>query len=192
MQVSAVNDGGKGKKGKKGKNKMTGDKGKGKDKSKHKSSDSSKSKERDSWNSGQQQVQFQGKCLRCSKWGHRSGDCRTRLAQQKNGAVAGIQEPDSERDGVKSVQWSDVDSDALELDSSSWCFAAMDTPRGPVGSLLLDSGADDHICHPDFAKEFPQKKCEVDTERCARPSIISPWHTTRQSESGNTGTASEH
>ena len=67
MQVSAVNDGGT---GKKGKNKMTGDKckGKGNEESKHKSSDSNKSKERDSWNSGQQQVQFHGYCSHCSKW----------------------------------------------------------------------------------------------------------------------------
>ena len=90
MQVSAVIDGGK---GKEGKNKMIDDKGKGKDKNKHKSSDSNKSKERDSWNSGKQQVQFQGYCSYCSKWGHTRADCRTRLAQQNNGAVAGIQEP---------------------------------------------------------------------------------------------------
>ena len=136
MQVSSVNDGGK---GKKGKNKMTDDigkdKGKGKDKSKHKSSDSSKSKER--------QVQFQGYCSHCSKWGHKRADCRTRLAQQKNDAMACIQESEEEGDGVKSVQWSDVDSDVTELDSSSWCFAAMNTPRGPAGTLHVDSGADD-------------------------------------------------
>ena len=39
----------------------------------------------------------------------------------------------------------------VELDSSSWCFATLSTPRGPVGALLVDSGADYHICHPDFA-----------------------------------------
>ena len=99
MQVSAVNNGAK---GKKGKNNMTGDKGKGKDKRKHKSCDSSKNKERDSWNSGQQQVQFRGYCSHCLKW-------VTRLAQQKNGVVAGIQEQDprlmvlSPRDGVTST-----------------------------------------------------------------------------------------
>ena len=36
-----------------------------------------------------------------------------------------------------------VDSDAIELDSSSWCFAAINTPRGPASTLLVDSGADD-------------------------------------------------
>ena len=71
--------------------------------------------------------------------------------------MAGILEPGAEGDGIKSVQWSDVDSDTVELDSSSWCCAAMNTPRGPAGTLLVDSGADDHICHPDFAKESPLK-----------------------------------
>ena len=57
-----------------------------------------------------------------------------------------------------SAQGSDVDSDAMELDSSSWCFATMSTPRGLAGTLLVDSGADDHTCHPDVAKESPLKK----------------------------------
>ena len=92
MQVSAVNEGGK---GEKGKNKMTGDKerARARGNSKHKNSDSSKRKERDSWNGGQQQEHFPGYCSHCSKWGHKRADCRTALAQQKNGAVAGIQEP---------------------------------------------------------------------------------------------------
>ena len=64
----------------------------------------------------------------------------------------------------------------------------MNTPRALASAWHVDSGADDHICHPDFAKESPLKKCEVDTERCAKQPIISPWDPTRQSESGNTGT----
>ena len=155
MQAGAVSGGGQ---GKKGKSKSTGDKGngkgKGKDKNKHKGNDGDKAKGRDSWNSGQQQAQFQGYCSHCSKWGHKRQDCRTRLAQQKNGAVAGVQEPESEADSVQAAQWSDADSDGVDLDSSSWCFATLNNPRGPAGTLLVDSGADDHICHPDFGKEF--------------------------------------
>ena len=37
-------------------------------------------------------------------------------------------------------------------------FAAMNTPRGPAGTMLVDSGADDHNCHPEFAKESPLKR----------------------------------
>ena len=53
---------------------------------------------------------------------------------------------------------SDADSDGADLDSSSWCFAALNNPRGPAGTLLVNSGSDDHICQPDFSKEFPLKK----------------------------------
>ena len=135
MQVGAVSDGGK---GKKGKSKFTGDKGKGKgkgkDKNKHKGNDGDKSKERDDWHNGQRQAKFQGYCSHCSKWGHKRANCRTRLAQQKNGAAAGVQEPESEAEDVKVAQWSDVDSEDVNMDSSSWCFAALNNPMGPTGT----------------------------------------------------------
>ena len=80
------------------------------------------------------------------------------IGSTENGAVAVVQEPVSEVEGVKAAQWSDVDSEDVDMDSSSWRFAALNNPRGPAGTLLVDSGADDHICHPDFATEFPLKK----------------------------------
>ena len=179
MQVGAVSDGGK---GKKGKSKSTGDngkgKGKGKDKNKRKSNDEDKAKGRDYWNSGQQQAQFQSYCSHCSKWGHKRADCRTRLAQQKNGAVAGVQETESEAGDVKAAQWSDIDSEAVDMDSSSWCFGALSSPRGPAGTLLVDCGADDHICHPDFAKEFPMKNGAGMTLRDVQGNPLS-HHSTR-------------
>ena len=160
MQVGAVKDGSK---GEKGKGKHTRDKGKRKgkrkDKNKHKGNDGDRSKERDEWNSGQRQAKFQGYCSHCSKWGHKRAECRARLAQQKSGSVSGVREPEGEAEDVMAAQWSDVDTEDVEMDSPSWCFAAMNSPRGPAGTLLVDSGADDHICHPDFAKEFPLKKC---------------------------------
>ena len=73
--------------------------------------------------------------------------------------MAGVQEPESVAEDVKAAQWSDVESEDVDMDSSSFFFfAALNNPRGPAGTLLVDSGADDHICHPDFAKEFPLKK----------------------------------
>ena len=92
---------------------------------------------------------------------------------RKSGAVAGVQEPESEAAGVKSAQWSGTD-----LDTSSWCFAALSTPRGPTGTLLVDSGTDDHICHPDFAKEFPLKKSAGLTVRDVQGNPL-PHHGTR-------------
>ena len=53
---------------------------------------------------------------------------------------------------------SDAENDELEVDASSWCFAAVTTPTKLAGTLLVDSGADDHICHPEYAKESPSKK----------------------------------
>ena len=78
---------------------------------------------------------------------------RIRLAQQKNGAVADVQEPEFETEDVKPAQWSDVDSEDVDMDSTSWCFAALNNPRGPAGISLVHSGADDHICHLDFTKK---------------------------------------
>ena len=133
-------------------------KGKVKDKNKHKSNDGDKNKERDNWNRSATSAS-PGLLSHIARSGATNAQfCRTRLAQQKNGAVAGVQEAESEADGVKAAQWSDVDSDGTDVDSSSWCFAALNTPNGLAGTLLVDSGADDHICHPDFAKEFPLKK----------------------------------
>ena len=145
MQVGAVSDGGK---GKKGKSKSTGHK-----------------------RQGQRRRQEQG----TRRLEHRSAaseipeilltllevepQSRIRLAQQKNGAVADVQELEFETEDVKAAQWSDVDSEDVDMDSSSWCFAALNNPRGPAGILLVDSGADDHICHPDFTKtKNPLKK----------------------------------
>ena len=121
MQVGAVSDGGK---GKKGKSESTGDKGKGKgngkDKNKHKSNDGDKTKGRDYWNSGQQRAQFQGYCSHCSKWGHKTRRLSNSIGSTENYAVAGVQEPESETEGVTAAQWSDVDSEDVDMDSSSW------------------------------------------------------------------------
>ena len=106
--------------------------------------------------------------------------------------MAGIQELESDADGVLSAQWSDPDSDAMEVHVSSWCFAAMNTPRGPAGTLLVDSGADDHICHPDFAEESPLKKNVKLTLREVQCNPLSHHDTRHVNLRVGTGTASEH
>ena len=47
-----------------------------------------------------------------------------------------------------------------------------------AGTLLVDSGADDHICHPDFAKEFLLKKSAGVTVRDVQGNPLS-HHGTR-------------
>ena len=51
--------------------------------------------------------------------------CTKRLTQQEAGTVAGVQEPEEESEGVKSVHWSDAENDEMEIDASSWCSAAV-------------------------------------------------------------------
>ena len=140
------------------------------------------------WNIGQRQAKFQRYFSHCSKWGHKRADCRTRLAQQKNGAVAGVQEPDSEAGDIKATQWSDVDSEDVDMDSSSWCFAASNNPRGPAGTLCRRSHLPTTFCE----RISVEKECGIDTERRARQPIISARHPTRQSERVNRRTASKH
>ena len=47
----------------------------------------------------------------------------------------------------------------------------MNPQRGLAGTLLVDSGADDHTCHLDFAKESPLKESAKLTL-----GMTSPWH----------------
>ena len=39
--------------------------------------------------------------------------------------------------------------------STSWCFALTSAVVGSTGSLLLDSGSDEHLCTPKFADLIP-------------------------------------
>ena len=148
MQVGAVSDGGK---GKKGKSKSTGDKGKGKgkgkDKNKHEGNDGDKNKERDDWNIGQRQAKFQRYFSHCSKWSHKRADCRTRLAQQafKNLILKlGISK---QHNGVTST-----------VKTWTWTRRVGVLQRRTTQGARQALCADDHICQPDFAKEFPFKK----------------------------------
>ena len=144
MQAGAVSDGGK---GKNGKSKSTGDKGKGKTRA-------------------------------VMEIRPRDGTTGTVVSNKRNSraTVHIARSGATNAQNRKLVQWlafkslnlklavlrqqkrSDADSDGADLDTSSWCFAALNNPRSPAGTLLVDSGADDHMCHPDFAKEFPLKK----------------------------------
>ena len=54
-----------------------------------------------------------------AKWGHKRAECRTRLAQQNTGAVAGDQKHQKEGHIVKSVHWSNAENDEMEIDASS-------------------------------------------------------------------------
>ena len=72
--------------------------------------------------------------LRCEKWRHKRAGCGKRTAdgKSKGGAAAASADNDGEVAAV--------------MEASMLCAAV-----GSTGSLLLDSGSDEHLCTPKFA-----------------------------------------
>ena len=99
MHVGAVSDGGK---CKKGKSKSTGDKskgkGEGKDKNKQKGNGGDKTRNATTG------TMVSGKHI-AQSGATNVGIVELDCGQQKNGAVAGVQEPESEAEDVKAAQW---------------------------------------------------------------------------------------
>ena len=61
--------------------------------------------------------------------------------------------------GQREMGQSPGDQGCRVLNATSWCFVAC-TAGGPArqeGTLLVDSTADDHICHASFAVGLPRK-----------------------------------
>ena len=95
--------------------------------------------------------QFQGYCGYCEKYGHKRADCKKRIAdgKTKGGEAAASVDNDGE---VQAVM--EIDDEGVSL---GWCFAATSlcAAVGSTGSLLLDSGNDEHLCTPKFADLNP-------------------------------------
>ena len=91
--------------------------------------------------------QFQGYCGYCDKWRHKRADCRKRIADAKSkGGAAAASADDGDVAAVMEVD--DVVMRAGDDETSTgWCFAltSMCVVVGLTGSLLLDSGSDDHL-----------------------------------------------
>ena len=105
-------------------------------------------------------VQFQGYCGYCDKLGNKRAECRKRIAdaRSKGGAAAA-----SADDGdVAAVM--EVDDVVMRIGddetSTGWCFAltSMCAVVGSTGSLLLDSGSDEHLCTPKVADLIPTSR----------------------------------
>ena len=125
-------------------------------KNKGKHGDGSKGKDRDSnWNTSQQAAQIQGFVftVRCGTTHVQSADndwlnstklvqllkfqnTRKKVAHRCIGAM------------LKMMNWRSIRR----------VSAAVTTPTGLAGTLLVDSGAYDNFSHPEFAKECPSKK----------------------------------
>ena len=84
------------------------------------------------------------------KWGHKRAECRKRTAdaKSKGGAAAA-----SDGDVAAVMEVDDVVMRAGDDETSTgWCFAvtSLCAVVGSTGSLLLDSGSDEHLCTPKF------------------------------------------
>ena len=169
-------------------------KGKDKDKNKSKNGDDGKGKGRDNnWNSGQQAARFQGYCSHCAKWGSQVRRVQNTIGSAEMWGSCWSSSTEEEGEGVKSVHWSDAENDEVEIDASSWCLAAVTTPGGRPGTLLVDSGADDHICHPEFAKGLHRKMHRIDVAPDVQGNTLSHHGTLHVNLTvGTQGHASRH
>ena len=105
---------------------------------------------------------FDGECSYCHKWGHKRIDCRKRLYDEKQKSSAGAR---AVSDGAGSTASGAVAAvanyhDETYEDVESWVFAVTaDVGGGTVakvgGSVLIDSGSDDHLCRPRFVPDAP-------------------------------------
>ena len=88
---------------------------------------------------------------------HKRADCRKRIAdgKSKGGAAASA---DNDGDVAAVMDIDDFVLDAERDDASTgFCLgvSSMCAVLGSTGSLLLDSGSDEHLCSPKFADLIP-------------------------------------
>ena len=98
--------------------------------------------------------QFQGYCGYCDKWGHKRVDCRKRISDAKSTGGAAAASADNNGDVAAVMEVDDV------VMRTGWCFflTSMCAVVGSTGSLLLDSGSDEHLCTPKFADLIPTSR----------------------------------
>ena len=103
---------------------------------------------------------FAGECGYCGRWGHKRADCKKRARDTagkpgggQTAAVAADEETSSfTTSSTRQVTTSYVEEQA-DADISLWIFAVAsvgDRARDPA-RILVDSGADEHVCPWDYA-----------------------------------------
>ena len=111
--------------------------------------------------------QFQGYCGYCEKLGSKRADCRKRIAdgKSKGGAAAASADNDGDVAAAMNVDESVMDIEGDEA-STGWCFgvSSMCAVLGSTGSLLLDSGSEEHLCTPNGPrpKSFQAQGCATE------------------------------
>ena len=174
MDVSQMKGKGKPNKGFKGK---PWDKGKSKDKSSK--GDGKKSGKKDGKSSLPEQ--FQGDCGYCGKWGHKRADCRKRIAAEgggapvKGGAAQQVAMPEETPAPQRQVY-----SQGNTAEDATWIFMLVSIAGLMHVShyVLIDSGADEHVCPMDFMQSVPLRKATGGIMNDAQGNRI-PEHGTR-------------
>ena len=85
---------------------------------------------------------------------HKRADCRKRIADAKLKGGAAAASADNDGDVAAEMEVDDV---VMRAGNDGWCFAVTSLCAlvGSTGSLLLDSGSDEHLCTSKFADLIP-------------------------------------
>ena len=85
---------------------------------------------------------FAGECGYCGKWGHKNAQCQKQKEDQGS------------KPSAATVQ---VVETVIEIQSGedSFCIFAVSVSSGRNARILVDSGADEHVCPTDFAPATP-------------------------------------
>ena len=137
---------------------------------------------------------FQGYCNLCGRWGHRQRECRSlHVVEAENPPVIGLSATSSRQDNlrlgasaVSSLPGTDDKRTSsprhlstLIQHNKDWIFACLKEKdeelivhESEVALLLIDSGAYDHVCPPDFCPWFKSVETTVQREVAAADGTI--------------------
>ncbi|CAK0870594.1 unnamed protein product [Prorocentrum cordatum] len=107
---------------------------------------------------------FDGECGYCGKWGHKRADCRKKKADEakkETGNTRAVQGDGSASSSGQQQSEGGVRAASGYYDGvpDGWVVAVSAATSGQVakvgGSILIDSGSDDHLCRHKFVPEAP-------------------------------------
>ncbi|CAK0835553.1 unnamed protein product [Prorocentrum cordatum] len=106
---------------------------------------------------------FDGECGYCGKWGHKRADCRKKKADDAKKEAGHTRAVQGDAPSSSGQQPADGTARAAsgyyDGTPDGWVFAVTAGTDGKVakvgGSILIDSGNDDHLCRHRFVPEAP-------------------------------------
>ena len=103
-----------------------------------------------------------GYCGFCEKWGHKRADCRKRQREQGPSSMPSVKSAsalpnlNSAGDAVAQVATLTYSGEQPKEKDDRWCFAMTTDSncQAVKGSVLIDSGSDEHVCRKEFAPAY--------------------------------------